>query len=262
MVLLGGPQGQHSDEFVSVDYAVASGTAQAGTDYVAGDTPLTGRLVFAPGETVKTVSVDLVDDTSPEGLERFFLNLSNAEEATILDGRAVAEIGASDVRRAGSPVLSVGDQVVGEGDGYVDDFDVFLKHYDANGDGKLVLSSSLIAGTPASALTPEFTADDDLARLVDSGLPDRNKNGVSGWQDSNRNGRWDSGENLNDFDAASGTYPDRVLGWRDGVIDRKDQYAKVRGRLFYRTTQAAWETGQAHDYQSIVNGAIRPPTAA
>ena len=120
VVLLGGPQGQHSDDFVSVDYAVAPGTARAGSDYVAGDTPLTGQLVFAPGETVKTVSVDLVDDTLAEGVERFVLNLSHAEEASILDGRAVAEIGASDVRRAGSPVLSVDDRVVGEGDGYVD----------------------------------------------------------------------------------------------------------------------------------------------
>lgn len=146
------------------------------------------------------------------------------------------------------------------GDGYIDDFDVFLKHYDANGDGKLVLSTALTAGTPATGQTPEFTADDDLARLIDSGLPDRNKNGVSGWQDTNHNGRWDSGENLNDFDAATGTYPDRVLGWRDGFIDRKDQYAKVRGRLFYKTTQAAWEAGQGHDYQSVVNGAVRPST--
>ena len=135
-----------------------------------------------------------------------------------------------------------------------------MRHYDTNGDGKLILSSGLTAGTPASGQTAEFTADDDLARLIDSGLPDRNKNKISGWQDSNRNGRWDSGENLNDFDAVSGTYPDRVLGWRDGVIDRKDQYAKVRGRLFYKTSQAAWETGQSHDYQSVVNGAIRPPT--
>ncbi len=146
------------------------------------------------------------------------------------------------------------------GDGYIDDYDVFLKHYDANGDGKLVLSNALTAGTPAAGLSPEFTDDDDLARLIDSGLPDRNKNGVSGWQDTNRNGRWDAGENLNDFDAATGTYPDRVLGWRDGFIDRKDLYAKVRGRLFYRTTQAAWETGQSHRYQTAVNGAVRPPS--
>ncbi|MFT3685997.1 MAG: hypothetical protein QM783_13935 [Phycisphaerales bacterium] len=146
------------------------------------------------------------------------------------------------------------------GDGYIDDFDVFLKHYDTNGDGKLTLSAALTAGTPAQGQAPEFTADDDLARLIDSGMPDRNKNGVYGWQDTNGNGRWDSGENLNDFDAVTSTYPDRVLGWRDGFIDRKDQYAKVRGRLFYRATQSAWETGQSHDYQSVVNGAVRPPT--
>ena len=120
LVLLGGPTGQQSNDFVTVDYAVAGGTARAGSDFVAGDTPLAGRLVFAPGETVKKVSVDLQDDTLAEGVERLVLDLSNAQNATILDGRAVATIGASDQRRAGSPVLSVEDRVVGEGDGYVD----------------------------------------------------------------------------------------------------------------------------------------------
>lgn len=120
VVLLGGTQGQLATAFVGVDYAIVGGTAQPGTDYVAGDAPLTGRLVFAPGETVKRVTVDLQDDGAAEAVERFRLQLSNADNATVLDAQAVAEIGASDVRRAGSPVLSVADRVVGEGDGYID----------------------------------------------------------------------------------------------------------------------------------------------
>jgi hypothetical protein len=142
------------------------------------------------------------------------------------------------------------------GDGFVDDFDIFIKHYDTNGDGKLVLATSLTAGTTHDAQTAEFTADNDLARLIDGNNPDRNRNRISGWQDTNRNGRWDAGENLNDFDATSNSFPDRVLGWRDGAIDRRDQYAKVQGRLMFRTSRSAWETARGGNYQQFLDGSI------
>jgi hypothetical protein len=142
-------------------------------------------------------------------------------------------------------------------DGFVDDYDIFLNHFDTNRDGKVVLSAALIAGTPNSTATPEFNRDDDLARLIDSTRPDRNRNGVGGWQDNNRNGRWDPGENLNDYDPVLGTFPDLVMGWRDGVLDRKDPYAKVAGGLVFRTDKAGWETARGGSYQSVVQGAIR-----
>ncbi|MGD9688963.1 MAG: hypothetical protein AB7K52_01590 [Phycisphaerales bacterium] len=144
------------------------------------------------------------------------------------------------------------------GDGYVDDFDIFINHYDANHDGKVALSDSLRLGTTFQGLAPEFTVDNDLALQIDGGLPDRNRNQVYGFIDTNVNGRWDVGEQIVDYDATRGTYPDRVLGWRDGVIDRKDQYAKVRGQLAFRVTRAQWENDRGHDYQSVITGAIRP----
>jgi hypothetical protein len=143
------------------------------------------------------------------------------------------------------------------GDGFVDDYDIFLTHFDANKDGKVVLSAALTAGTANSALTAEFTVDDDLARMIDGCVQDRNRNGVSGWQDANRNGLWDAAENLNDYDAVTGTFPDRVLGWRDGALDRRDPYAKVRGQMSYRTGRSAWETARGSSYQNAVQGAIR-----
>lgn len=130
------------------------------------------------------------------------------------------------------------------GDGYVDEFDIFLKQYDQNGDGRLVLSAALTAGTPAAGQTPEFTADDDLALLIDSNNPDRNRNGVYGFIDANGNGRWDAGEAMLDYDADRGINRDQVLGYRDGYVDRRDQYAKVAGRLSYKVTQSDWATGQ------------------
>jgi len=143
------------------------------------------------------------------------------------------------------------------GDGYVDEFDIFINHYDRNHDGKVVLSTRLTQGTPAQGLTPEFTDDDDLAQLIDSNFPDRNRNGVYGFIDSNHNGIWDNGEQILDHDARNNTDPDRVLGWRDGVIDRKDAYTKMNGRMVFSTTQAAWTTAQG-DYHQYIKGAIVP----
>ncbi|MBD0372726.1 MAG: tandem-95 repeat protein [Pyrinomonadaceae bacterium] len=73
---------------VKVDYATSDGTARAGNDYAA----TSGTLTFAPGETEKTVTVLVQGDTQNEPSETFFVNLSNAQNATISDSQAVAEI--------------------------------------------------------------------------------------------------------------------------------------------------------------------------
>ncbi|MFZ4572947.1 MAG: hypothetical protein ACOYN0_01035 [Phycisphaerales bacterium] len=148
------------------------------------------------------------------------------------------------------------------GDGYVDEFDIFIKHFDRDGDHKVTLSSTLTAGTPASGRTAELVdasgnlLDEDLSALVDSTNPDRNRNGVWGFTDSNHNGRWDSGEVMLDFDSVNNTNADQILGFRDGFIDRKDQYAKVKGKLSFRTTKSAWEAAQGAVQPSKLQGPI------
>ncbi|MDX2117636.1 MAG: hypothetical protein SFY96_05565 [Planctomycetota bacterium] len=134
------------------------------------------------------------------------------------------------------------------GDGYVDDFDIFIRSFDKNGDGRLVLTPSLTIGTPNESSGPEFEVDNELALLIDSANPDRNKNGISGFTDANNNGYWDDGEVFADVQIVNGvsTNADQVLGYRDGAIDRKDQYAKVAGKLIYRVTKAAWTTAQGN----------------
>ena len=73
---------------VSVDYATADGSAQAGADYMAES----GTLTFAPGERSKTVQVAMLDDTHDEGEETFTLALSNASGGVIVDGQATGRI--------------------------------------------------------------------------------------------------------------------------------------------------------------------------
>jgi len=170
------------------------------------------------------------------------------------EGAAIPS-GSEDVDGDGQPDNAFDDVT---SDGFVDEFDVFIKFYDANGDGKVTLSAALTAGTPAQGSAAEFTGDDDLALLMDSAYPDRNRNGISGYIDSNRNGRWDSGETIRDIDPRNGSFSDRVLGWRDGVIDRKDQYAKLRGRLVFRTTESAWASANGGDFSDQLRGPMRP----
>lgn len=64
----------------SVDFATANGTATAGSDYVA----TSGTLNFGVGVNTQTVSVTINGDTASEPAETFFVNLTNATNATIV----------------------------------------------------------------------------------------------------------------------------------------------------------------------------------
>jgi hypothetical protein len=73
---------------VTVDFATGDGTAAAGSDYLAS----AGTLSFAPGETLKTIDVSVLGDIIFEVDETFFVTLSNATGAPIVDGLAVGTI--------------------------------------------------------------------------------------------------------------------------------------------------------------------------
>lgn len=74
---------------VSVKFATANGTATTGeADYVA----KSGALTFAPGETTKTVTILVNGDTTVEGNESLFVNLSGARNATLADARGAGTI--------------------------------------------------------------------------------------------------------------------------------------------------------------------------
>ena len=83
-VTLPGPQ----PEIVRVDYATSDGTAMAGVDYVA----TRGTLTFAPGETSKTVTVEVIHDERPEHSKRMHLTLSNPRGAPIFHATAMGTI--------------------------------------------------------------------------------------------------------------------------------------------------------------------------
>ena len=88
---------------VTVDYSTADETAIAGQDYTAAD----GTVSFAPGETTKTISVEISDDAQVENSETFAVNLSNATGAAIANGEGVATIVDNDDDSVNEPQESV-----------------------------------------------------------------------------------------------------------------------------------------------------------
>ncbi len=82
-----------SGRSVSVKYATANGTAAASTDYTA--RALT-TLTFSAGQTSRTVTVPVRGDQTKEANETFFLNLSEAVNATISDAQALGTINNDD----------------------------------------------------------------------------------------------------------------------------------------------------------------------
>jgi VCBS repeat-containing protein len=77
-----------SGQTVAVGYNTSNGTATAGTDY----TSATGTLTFAPGQTTRTITVPITNDTMRETIESFFVNLINPTNATVSDAVGVGMI--------------------------------------------------------------------------------------------------------------------------------------------------------------------------
>ncbi len=77
-----------STQTVTVQYSTSNGTATSGSDYSA----TSGTLTFAPGETTKTISVVVKNDSLTEGNETFNILLSSPSGAVLTDAAGVGTI--------------------------------------------------------------------------------------------------------------------------------------------------------------------------
>ncbi len=77
-----------SGETVAVNFNTSNGTAASGSDYSA----TSGSLSFSPGETSKTVVVQIIGDSTHEGNEAFYVNLSGASNAAITRSQGAGTI--------------------------------------------------------------------------------------------------------------------------------------------------------------------------
>ena len=104
VVRTGGSEGQ-----VKVSYATGNGTAIAGKDYAATN----GSLIFANGETIKTFTIPIINDTLDEQNESVNLTLSNPSGGAALGSPKTAIL--TFVDNDSPPALSINDVTLTEG---------------------------------------------------------------------------------------------------------------------------------------------------
>jgi chitinase len=132
---------------VKVDYASAGGSAESGKDYV----PARGRVVFAPGQTSRTLKIFVNADKEAEGVETFSVGLANPSgDASIGTATQTITIHANNADGSRNPAFDVN----GSATLRRDDVAVF-------GDGdlsavRLADSAVVLRGTTLSAREAEF----------------------------------------------------------------------------------------------------------
>lgn len=77
---------------VTVNYATNDGSANAGADYTAAS----ASLSFADGETTRTITVAILDDSAMEGVETLTVSLSNAGGGATLGNPTLATVTIND----------------------------------------------------------------------------------------------------------------------------------------------------------------------
>lgn len=69
-------------------YSLSEGTATNSSDFTYQDSP-SGQLIFKPGETTMSLSVNITEDTLPEMNETLLLNLTSGDGITSVTDESV-----------------------------------------------------------------------------------------------------------------------------------------------------------------------------
>jgi len=143
---------QASQDEVRVNYATSDNTAATGdNDFVL----TSGTLVFAAGETSKTITVPVKGDTKNEADESFFLNLSAPVNAFFTDGQGVGTITNDDA----APRVFISDVAIFEGDSGTGLFQFKVSLDEVSG--------QLVEVNLATADATATTADNDYVAKLD-----------------------------------------------------------------------------------------------
>ncbi len=143
-----------------------------------------------------------------------------------IEGAGITEMNDTEPNPANKPLVDV------TGDGFVDEFDLFIKRFDSNTDGRV----SRAEFSDGSGVL----IDSGLFELIDSSYPDRNRNGLWGFVDTNGDGRRQTTEVFLDVDPDTAANSDQVLGYLDGFLDYRDRYVKIRGTQSYKVSKSDW----------------------
>ena len=124
-----------SSSVVTVDYALTGGTATSGTDFAFAS----GTLSFAAGDTSKTISVPVIQDSDVEGDETVIIGLSNPTGgAVISDASGTLTITDDDA----APTTDSNQAIVD--DAILDTQTIIAKHVSGQGKALLHASQNLI----------------------------------------------------------------------------------------------------------------------
>lgn len=161
-----------SYQTITASFATANGSATAGTDYVT----TSGDVTFNPGETVKTIPVQVNGDNIDEINETILVNLTNPVNATLGTAQGTVLIQDDD-----GPTLSIGDVSITEGNSgsrnavftvtlssaSVQDITVIYSTADgtafSNNDFQRIFSSTLFIPAGATSATLNVRVFGDLA---------------------------------------------------------------------------------------------------
>ncbi len=111
-------RGPDTSQTVSVQYFTEARSATPGDDYTPISAASNSRLTFGPGETIKTFSIPIVNDSLPENAETIGLILANPTNAT-LGTNATASLSILDDDAAGTVQFSSANYSVFESSGSV-----------------------------------------------------------------------------------------------------------------------------------------------
>ncbi len=124
-----------SSSVVTVDYALTGGTATSGTDFAFAS----GTLSFAAGDTSKTISVPVIQDSDVEGDETVIIGLSNPTGgAVISDASGTLTITDDDAAPTTNPNQAIVDDAI------LDTQTIIAKHVSGQGKALLHASQNLI----------------------------------------------------------------------------------------------------------------------
>lgn len=135
-----------SYQTITVDFAPADGTALvANSDY----SPVGGTVTINPGVSGGLATVNVTGDATFEPDETFFVNLTNAVNATIADNQALGTIKNDDVA---TPTLTIDD----------------VSHNEGNAGTTTYTFTVTLANPPNSTVTVDVATADGSATLANS----------------------------------------------------------------------------------------------
>ena len=162
---------------VSVTYNTANGTAVAPSDYAASS----GNVVFAPGSTVATATVQVNDDVIDESDETFKVTLSGATNAT-LSAPVSATITISDNDATPTPQFTSAAYTVNEGAGNAvltvtlsnpSVLPIYVTYHTSN--GTATAGSDYVAATDVITFAPGATTATLLVPVNEDAIDENNE---------------------------------------------------------------------------------------